>query len=636
MPCLHDLSVTDERDQKGACAKASLPSPCLYGYNSVLPEAVNPTSLFASPERRSVVLCLLLVVLTLVLYNPVSRYPFLTFDDQRYVTENWHVQAGLRWETVEWAFTTYDAANWHPLTWLSHSLDWQLFGKNPAGHHYTNLLLHTANVVVLFLLLQSATGCAGRSWMVAALFALHPINVESVVWIAERKNVLSMLFFLLALWAYGGYVHRPGIARYAAVAALFVLALMAKPQVITFPFVLLLWDYWPLRRTPPFSRLVLEKAPLLFMSAGSAIVTVKAQAAGGAVRSTLEYSLPGRVQNAVVAYASYVFKAVWPVRLAPLYPHPGNSLPAWQVSVAVMLLGIATVGVVIARRRRYLVVGWFWFLGTLVPMIGLVTVGAIAMADRYAYLPFVGLFIMLSWGAADLAQEWHLSSAALAIPAVVLVALAVMAHRQIDYWRDNVTLWTHTLEVTGPNFVAEDSLGVGLAAEGRMEEAAAHFRRAVEISPEDPIGNFNLAAYAQEKGDLPESARRYQFMLQLKSDTRLQADAYSRLGSVYRAMGNFPQARESYGEALQLVPDNPLVLVQLGVLAYQMHDFDEAIANYSKAMAIQPTDVGYLLLARVFAQSGRAAEAEAARKQAKTLSHDLVHAQQEADALLGQ
>jgi len=569
-----------------------------------------------------------------VLYNPVSRYPFLTFDDQRYVTENWHVQTGLHWETVEWAFTTYDAANWHPLTWLSHTLDWQLFGKNPAGHHYVNALLHAANVMLLFLLLLGATGCTWRSWMVAALFALHPINVESVVWIAERKNVLSMLFFLLALWAYGGYVRKLGVVRYAVIALLFALGLVAKPQVITFPFVLLLWDYWPLRRNSPVSRLVLEKVPLLLMSVASAIITIKAQAAGGAVRSTLEYSLAERVQNAVVAYASYVLKAVWPTRLAPLYPHPGSSLPAWQILLAAMFLGIATGWVVAARRRRYLVVGWFWFLGTLIPMIGLVTVGAIAMADRYAYLPFVGLFIMASWGAADLAQEWHLSRTALAIPTIVLVALAAGTHHQIDYWKDNVTLWTHTLEVTGPNFVAEDSLGGGLAAEGRMEEAAAHFQRAVEISPEDPIGNFNLAAYAQQKGDLQEAARRYQLTLRLKSDARLQSDAHSSLGSVYRAMGNFPQARDSYRAALQLVPANPLVLVQLGVLAQQMQDFDEAIADYSKAMAIQPTDVGYLLLARAFAQSGHAAEAEAARKQAEGLSRDLAHAEREADGLL--
>jgi tetratricopeptide (TPR) repeat protein len=582
-----------------------------------------------------VVLCLLLVVFTLVLYNPVSRYPFLTFDDQRYVTENWHVQAGLRSETVEWAFTTYDAANWHPLTWLSHALDWQLFGKNPAGHHYVNVLLHAGNVGLLFLLLQAATGRTWRSWMVAALFAAHPINVESVIWIAERKNVLSMVFFLLALWAYGGYARRPGIVRYAGVAVLFALGLMAKPQVITFPFVLLLWDYWPLRRTVRVSRLVWEKVPLLLMSVASAIITVKAQAASGAVRSTLEYSFWERVQNAVVAYASYVLKAVWPTRLAPLYPHPGSSLTAWQVLAAAVFLAIATAGVVAARRRRYLVVGWFWFLGTLIPMIGLVTVGAIAMADRYAYLPFVGLFIMLTWGAAEVAQEWHLSRAALAIPAVVLVALAAVAHHQIDYWKDNVTLWTHTLKVTGPNFVAEDSLGVGLAGEGRTEEAATHFRRAVEISPEDPIGNFNLAAYAQQKGDLQEAARRYQVTLQLKSDARLQADADSSLGSVYRAMGNFPQARESYRAALQLVPDNPLVLVQLGILAQQMHDFDEAIADYSRAMAIQPTDVGYLLLARACAQGGHAAEAEAARKQAEGLSRDPVRAEQEVDSLLG-
>jgi tetratricopeptide (TPR) repeat protein len=586
--------------------------------------------LFASPGQRTAVLCLILVVATLGLYNPVSGFPFLTFDDQRYVTENWHVQAGLRWETVQWAFTTYDAANWHPLTWLSHALDWQWFGKNPAGHHYVNVLLHAADVVLLFLMLQAATGCAWRSWMVAALFAWHPINAESVVWIAERKNVLSMLFFLLALWAYGGYVRKPGLARYAMVALLFACGLMAKPQVITFPFVLLLWDYWPLERfsggrnetsksAQPVLRLLLEKVPLLLMSAASAIVTIKAQAAGGAVRSTLEYSLSERIQNALVAYAKYVLEAFCPARLAPFYPHPGSSLTGLQVLGAALLLGMITAWVVLAPRRRYLFTGWFWFLGTLVPMIGLVTVGAIAMADRYAYLPFIGLFIMVTWGATDAAQ---------------LVLLAVVTHRQIAYWKDNVSLWTHTLNVTGPNFVAEDSLGVALAQENRIEDAVPHFQKAVEIAPQDPIGNFNLAAYAQQKGDLQNAVQRYQAMLQMNSDARLRSDAYNNLGSVYRALGDYAHARENYRASLELVPNNPAVLVQMGVLAQKTRDFDEAIADYSRAMAIQPTDVGYLLQAQAFKQSGRAAEAEAARKQAESLSRDLAHAQQEADSLL--
>lgn len=600
--------------------------------------------LFSSPGQRTAVLCLILVVATLALYNQVSGFPFLTFDDQRYVTENWHVQAGLRWETVRWAFTTYDAANWHPLTWLSHALDWQWFGKNPAGHHYVNVLLHTTNVVLLFLLLQAATGAPWRSWIVAALFAWHPINVESVVWIAERKNVLSMLFFLLALWTYGGYVRRPGLARYAVVALLFACGLMAKPQVITFPFVLLLWDYWPLERFPAgsnsskspqtFSRLLLEKVPLLLMSVASAIITMKAQAAGGAVRSTLEYSLSDRLQNAVVAYAKYVLEAFWPARLAPFYPHPGNSLPGLQVFGAALLLGIITACVVSARRRRYLFTGWFWFLGTLVPMIGLVTVGAIAMADRYAYLPFIGLFIMVSWGAAEAAQKPHLPRAAALVPAAVLVLLAIVAHRQIAYWKDNVTLWTHTLDVTAPNFVAEDSLGVALAQENRIEDAVLHFQRAVEIAPEDPIGNFNLAAYAQQKGDLQTAVQRYQTMLRMNSDARLQADAYSNLGSTYRAMGDYAHARENYRASLELVPGNPAVLVQMGVLAQKMSDLDEAITDYTQAMAIQPTDVGYLLLARALSQSGRAADAEAAKKQAESLSRDLARAQQEVDILL--
>jgi len=595
--------------------------------------------MFETPAQRTTVLCLILVVATLALYNPVSGFPFLTFDDQRYVTENWHVQAGLRWQTVEWAFATFDAANWHPLTWLSHAMDWELFGKNPAGHHYVNVLLHATNVALLFLLLNVATGCRWKSWMVAALFAFHPINVESVVWIAERKNVLSMVFFLLALGAYTGYVRKPKLSRYIGVALLFACGLMAKPQVITFPFVLMLWDYWPLKRmgagakSQPVSHLILEKIPLLLMSITSAVVTIKAQAAGGAVRTTLEYPLGVRLENAVVAYAEYVLKGFWPAHLAPFYPHPGNSLPGWQVLVAGLFVASVTAWV-LAARRRYLLVGWFWFLGTLVPMIGLVTVGAIAIADRYAYLPLIGLFIMVSWGGAELAGKLRLSRWAAVAPGAVLVVLAVTAHHQIDYWKNNVNLWTHTIEVTGPNFVAEDNLGVALVQAGRTGDPVAHFQRAVEISPEDPIGNFNLAAHAQETGNLQEAARRYRAMLGMKSDARLQADAYNNLGSVYRAMGDYSHARESYRAALELVPDNPLVLVQMGVLALKMNDSTEAVSDFSQAMAIQPTDVGYLLLTRALEQGGRSAEAAAARKQAESLSRDLPRAEQEADGLV--
>src|SRR5271165_6121575 len=351
------------------------------------PEAVPPRSeLFSSAEKRTPILCLLLIVATLGVYNSVKDNAFVNFDDDFYIVNNPHVQQGLTWETVRWAFTTYDQANWHPLTWLSHALDCQLFQLNPAGSHYVNVMLHAASVVLLFLLLQGATGKPWRSLCVAALFALHPLNVESVAWAAERKNVLSMLFLLLALLAYDRYARQPSVLRYGMVVASFALGLMAKPQIITLPFVLLLWDYWPLGRlaassvdqpvpAQPLSRLILEKVPLFLLSAASAAVTLRAQTAGGAVRTSLEYPFSLRLGNAVVAYARYFGKAIWPSHLAVMYPHPGNSLPAWQIALAAVLLLTVTVLVVLARRQRYLATGWFWFLGTLVPMVGLVQVG---------------------------------------------------------------------------------------------------------------------------------------------------------------------------------------------------------------------------------------------------------------------
>ena len=417
----------------------------------------------ASLKKETVLLALLLVVATVAVYFPVRHHPFVRYDDGFYVIDNPHIKSGLDWDTTVWAFTTVYQANWHPLTWMSHALDVQMFQLDAGGHHATNLWLHVVNVLLLFWVLGEATGSIGRSAMVAALFALHPINVETVAWVAERKNLLSMLFFLLALGAYRWYVREPRIGRYATVALLFALGLMAKPQVITFPFVLLLWDYWPLRRVsdagpdisfealpePRFPEkslleLVKEKLPLFAICAASVVVTFLAQRSGGAVASLKKYGLLIRLANATVAYARYVGKAFWPTRLAPFYPHPWDPLPplpAWQIVAALLLLLAVSALAVAGRSRRYLLTGWLWFLGTLVPMIGLVQVGNQAMADRYAYLPFVGLFIMFCWGAADAAEQRHLPAAVMpAASVVVLLALTVLTHRQINYWNDGLTL----------------------------------------------------------------------------------------------------------------------------------------------------------------------------------------------------
>jgi tetratricopeptide (TPR) repeat protein len=531
-----------------------------------------PAGVLTSPGKQRYAFSLLLIVLTIALYYPVKSHPFVNYDDNVYVTDNLHVKSGLSWDTVSWAFVTYDAGNWHPVTWLSHALDFELYDLNPAGHHQTSLLLQVLNALLLFWVLQRATGFAGRSFMVAALFAVHPINVESVVWISERKTLLSMLFFLLALGAYRWYVGKPGIARYATVAVLFALGLMAKPQIITLPFVLLLWDYWPLRRmsfasdpapaandvpaafpAKSFRSLVEEKIPLFAIAIASAAMTMKAQRAAGAVVPLGMYPLSVRLSNAIVSYVSYLVKAIWPTHLAPMYPHPGGSLRAWQVYGALLVLMVVSMWVIDHRRRRYLLVGWLWFVGTLVPMIGLVQVGRQAMADRYAYLPLIGVFLMVCWAVADYSEEKHLPAVVLpACGAVVLLALAITARQQIGYWADNVTLWTHTIEVTAPNYVAQDDLGGALMERKQLEGAIPHFREAAEIHPIDPISNFNIAFYDQQHGNLQEAIEGYKKAIILTTSTPLKIKAMNNMGFAYRNLGDDEQAQACFAAARKL------------------------------------------------------------------------------------
>jgi tetratricopeptide (TPR) repeat protein len=515
---------------------------------------------------------LLLLIATLALYYPVHGHPFVNYDDSLYVTDNLQVQSGLNWDTVAWAFTTFDVGTWHPLTWLSHALDCQLFQLNPAGHHDVNLLLHAINAVLLFWVLLRATGYAGRSFMVAALFALHPINVESVAWIAERKNPLSMLFFLLALGAYRWYAREPRVGRYAAVAFLYALGLLAKPQVITFPFVLLLWDYWPSRRmfasahesesrtakqpviTPrKLSWLVLEKVPLFLLSAASAFMTMKAQRVGS---DKVWYPLSIRLENAIVSYAQYLRDAVWPSRLAVFYPHPGNSLSAWQVGTALLLLLAITALVIDRPRQRYLAMGWLWFLGTMIPMIGLEGVGyqgMQGMADRYAYLPFIGLFIMICWGLSEWAEQRHIAIAWLAgLSFAVLLILAAVTHRQIGYWSDSATLWSRTLQVTNRNWLAENNLGKVLMKRGRVEEGMTHFLKATEIYPADPVSNMNIGTYEQQRGNLPEAIERYKKALSSSRDASLRFAALNNVGRAYQDLGDTAHAQECFAAAESL------------------------------------------------------------------------------------
>ncbi|HTA24202.1 MAG TPA: tetratricopeptide repeat protein [Terriglobales bacterium] len=593
-------------------------------------------SLFSSPEKRNLVLALLLVVATLALYNPVVHHPFVNFDDDRYVTDNIHVRAGLHWDTIKWAFTSFDEANWHPLTWLSHALDCQLFGLNPAGHHYINVLLHVLNAVLLFWVLWRATGSTGRSWMVAALFALHPINVESVAWVAERKTVLSMLFLLLALAAYGSYAKKPSIGRYTAVvAALFACGLMAKPMVITFPFLLLLWDYWPLQRTQSFAKLALEKIPLLALSAASAVITVKAQRAGEAIGSMVQYPLSVRIENAAISYVRYLGKALWPSALSPQYPYPEGVL-IWQaIGAAILLLAITVLVCAAGTQRRYLAVGWLWFLGTLVPMIGLVQVGSQAMADRYAYLPFVGLFIVVCWGLADLAGEKTASKIALVVAScIALAALSIVAFRQIGYWNDNLTLWSHAVAVTPGSFIAQNNLGGALLSEGKEEEAMPHFRAAAALNPADPMSRLNLAAYAQRQGHPQEAIDQYAEVLTMTRDPRLRATAFSDMGYALRDLGDSGHAKASFRAAVNLRPRTLRAWLGLGLSEQKSGNYAEAIKDYAQVLAIQRWDLGYFLMGRALEQNGQPEAARAAMEQARRLSENFDELQKTAESLM--
>ena len=611
-------------------------------------------SVFGSPRMRPVLFGVLLTVVTLALYYPVIHHPFVNYDDDGYVTDNAHIRYGLDADGIEWAFTTFHQANWHPVTWLSHELDFQMFELDPAGHHATNLLLHGVNVFLLFWILWQATGYSGRSLMVAALFALHPINVESVAWISERKTVLSMLFFLLALGAYRWYAREPRVSRYLVVALLFAFGLMAKPQVVTLPFVLLLWDYWPLQRmfvegkstsllgttagdipARSSSWLLLEKLPLLGLSAISAFITVKAQRAGGAMGIVTQQPFSIRLENAVLSYGRYLGKAFWPVHLAPMYPHPGSSLQVWQVAASLLLLLAVTAVVITERRRRYLFVGWLWFLGTLVPMIGLVQVGGQAMADRYAYLPFVGLFIMLCWSAAEWAGQRRLSTQWLVGPAVVvLLALAALTYRQIGLWSDNLALWSYTLQVTTGNYEAEDGLGGALMSLRQPEEAIKHFRAAVAINSSDPIGNLQLAMYDQRNGRLPQAIEQYNKLVNLTQNAMQRAELFSNLGFAYGALGDYAQARKSFQAVVNLNPNHGRAWMGLGVVEQNSGDLGSAIQDYDHSVKAHPSDVAYLLLARALEQSGRNSEAQSAIQKAKLLSPNFEQAQREAAGLL--
>ena len=545
---------------------------------------------------------------TLALYYPALHNGFVNYDDPAYVTSNWQVQQGFTSRNLAWAFTSTAEANWHPLTWISHMLDVQLFGLRPAGHHAQSIFWNAVNVLLLFLLLAKATGFVGRSALVAGLFAVHPLNVESVAWIAERKTVLCTFFLLLALAAYGWYAKRPRASRYLLASFLFALALMAKPMVITLPFALLLLDFWPLQRFPEtaLSKLVVEKTPLLALSAASAAITLYAQRIGGAIGSTALLPPAIRLKNAIYSYLIYIEKAVLPSRLAVFYPHPEGALALWKVMGAVVLLIMVTAVFWHFRERRYLLVGWLWFLGTLAPMIGIVQVGRQAWADRYAYLPLWGLFVIAVWLASEAATRISLSRGAQVVIALaVLIGYAVTAHIQIGYWRDSYTLFAHALQVTEANPIAEDNLGSALLEMRRPDLAQSHLERAIQLMPTLATAHYNLGTLLQRQNEMDRAEREYQWALQYGSDTQELAQAHNNLGVLFDQFGRREQALAEFSQAIALNPHEQNSLVSRGLIEREEGKLDAALQDFARAAQVTPSPLALYWQGRVLEEKGQ-------------------------------
>jgi tetratricopeptide (TPR) repeat protein len=639
---------------------------------------------------RPGVLCLLLALATLAVYLPVAWQGYVNYDDSDYVSENAYVLSGLKWDNVIWAFKTGHASNWHPVTWLSHMLDSQLFGRKVGPQHLVSVGFHIANTLLLFLLLRRMTGAFWRSALVAALFALHPLHVESVAWISERKDVLSGLLFMLTLWAYVRYAEKargsnqlsvignqldatrntPALSRITHHASLFyllslfffTLGLMSKPMLVTMPFVLLLLDYWPLRRlslptlqhstTPPL-RLIMEKLPFVALAAISSVITFLVQRKGGAVSTSL--SVGARVANALVSYVRYIGRMFWPKNLSILYPHPGH-WPAWQVIVSAgLLIAVSVAVILLARKRPYLAVGWLWFCGTLVPVIGLVQVGIQSMADRYTYVPLIGLFIMLAWGIGELmpARPWRGSALAVGV-ALSLAICACLTERQIRFWRDSEALFRHAVAVTRDNYLAYNNLGFYLSGQGRTAEAMENYRLSLKINPayEDALNNLGYALAGQKKyseaiplyeaalrirpnhaevhnnlgnalsetGKIDEAIQHYLIVLQQKPD---HADAHNNLGIALAMKGKLEEAITQFHEAIRCKPSYASAHSNLGNAFAVQHKLEAAIKEYQETLRLKPDDAqAHNNLGNALAEQGKVEEAVGHYREALRLNTD--------------
>ncbi|MGO8794932.1 MAG: hypothetical protein ACLQLC_08925 [Candidatus Sulfotelmatobacter sp.] len=520
--------------------------------------------LFADLREKPVLLGILLIAATLFLYAPVTHHEFIDFDDVAYVTKNIHVRTGLSLNNLVWAFTTFHEANWHPLTWLSHMADCQLFGLNPGPQHLVNVVLHAVNVFLLFWLLQATTGAVWRSVFVAALFAVHPLNVETVAWVAERKSLLSMFFSLVALGAYAWYVRRPNWKKYLVVAVAFALALMAKPMAITLPLVLLLLDYWPLQRYDDmlfrrrWVRLSVEKLPLLFMTAASCVVTMVAQRSGGALADRSVVPLSLRIENATLSYFTYIEKTFWPAKLAVFYPFPKDSLSRLEVIAAVVVLVAISATVLYLHRARYLTTGWFLFVITLMPVIGIIQVGHQAMADRYAYIPCIGLFIMIAWGLNDVVSSTAANQVILALSALCLVAaLSVTTHRYLQYWQNGLSLVTQARRVARqPDWMLEELLGDALITARRVDEAFPHYKEACALKSNLADCHYNMAEILFTERQLQGALEEYQLAGRSTRSSDMALSCLINSGEILMELRDYKTAEMEFAAALQIDPNN--------------------------------------------------------------------------------
>ena len=603
-------------------------------------------------NQKNFLFAFILVLLILVVYCQVKNCDFVDYDDQLYIIENNYVQDGLTYKGIVWAFTTFHVGNWHPLTWLSHMLDCELYELNPMGHHWTNVLFHIANTILLFFIFQKMTGAVWKSALVAALFALHPLHVESVAWVSERKDVLSTFFGMLTILAYIGYVKKRNLFRYLLIFMLLSLGLMAKPMLVTLPFVLLLLDFWPLERLKYYSSgqpsklfsLIWEKVPLFIPVTISSVLTILAQKDVGALYTFEALPITTRIANAFISYAGYIIKTVWPQNLAVFYPHQFGELSLWYVFLAA--LAIATISFFSIRWFRkypYITVGWFWYVGTLVPVIGLIQVGAQSMADRYTYIPLIGLFIIVAWGISDLLKKWHSNKIVLAVFAIILIsAFSTQSYFQIKHWKNSTSLFEHAVKVTNHNWLAYNNIGIHLSNAGKYEDAIYYYKEALKIKPNHAEALFNLGTalydtgktdeailylnkalivnpnhvYAHNnlanilclKGKLEEAILHYKEAIRSNPE---YPDAYSNLANLLSFQGKFNEAVFYFNKALEINPRRADAHYNFGILLINQHKLKEAVVHFAEAIKINPDyKEAYNHIGIVLLQLGKIEKAE--------------------------